>query len=130
VGIETGELAIVTDIRQTDEEIQEGDTLLEVTGRPVLVLQGELPMYRRMVIGTEGPDVAQLERALVRLGYDVGQVDTVFHASTASAVELRERADPADEARSRNLHLASRKSRVGVLCMAEAIEFQPPCGEE
>ena len=61
--------------------------LVEVTTRPVFVLQGELPMYRRLVIGTEGPDVVQLEQAMVRLGYDPGTVDTVFDASTAAAVE-------------------------------------------
>lgn len=87
VGIGADEAAVVTDMRQTGDEIQEGDMLLEVTGRPVLVLQGDLPMYRRMVIGTEGPDVAQLEQALVRLGYDVGTVDTVFDVSTAAAVD-------------------------------------------
>jgi peptidoglycan hydrolase-like protein with peptidoglycan-binding domain len=87
VGIDKGEAAVVTDIRQTGEELQEGDVLLEVTGRPVLVLQGDVPMYRRLVIGSEGPDVAQLELALQRLGYNTGTVDTVFDTATAAAVE-------------------------------------------
>src|SRR5262245_1323854 len=87
VGLETGESAVVTELREIGTEIQEGDVLVEVTNRPVFVLQGDLPMYRRMVIGTEGPDVGQLEQALVRLGYDVGTADTVFDAATATAVE-------------------------------------------
>ena len=62
--------------------------LVEVTTRPVFVLQGELPMYRRMVIGTEGPDVGPA-RTGARCGsaYDPGTVDTVFDAATAAAVE-------------------------------------------
>lgn len=87
VGIDPGETAVVTDIRAVGDVVQEGDVLLEVTGRPVLVLQGQLPMYRRLVIGTEGPDVVQLEEALARLGYDPGTTDSVFDAATAAAVE-------------------------------------------
>jgi hypothetical protein len=87
VGIETGEAAVVTDMRQIGDVIQEGDAILEVTGRPVLALQGDVPMYRRLVIGSEGPDVGQLEQALVRLGYDTGTADTVFDEATAAAVE-------------------------------------------
>ena len=87
VGLDPGETAVVTELREIGTELQEGDVLVEVTTRPVFVLQGELPMYRRMVIGTEGPDVAQLERALERLAYDPGTVDTVFDAATAAAVE-------------------------------------------
>ncbi len=87
VGIATGEAAVVTDMHQVGDEIQEGDALLEVTGRPVLALQGDVPMYRRLVIGSDGPDVGQLEQALARLGYDTGTVDTIFDAATAAAVE-------------------------------------------
>ena len=87
VGLAGGETAVVTEAREAGTELQEGDVLLAVTTRPVFVLQGELPMYRRMVVGTEGTDVAQLEQALVRLGYEPGTVDTVFEAATAAAVE-------------------------------------------
>ena len=87
VGLDPGETAVVTELRDVGTDVQEGDVLVEVTTRPVFVLQGELPMYRRLVIGTEGPDVGQLEQAMVRLGYDPGTVDTVFDASTAAAAE-------------------------------------------
>jgi multidrug efflux pump subunit AcrA (membrane-fusion protein) len=87
VGLDAGETAVVTELREAGTELQEGDVVIEVTARPVFVLQGELPMYRRLVVGTEGTDVAQLEQALERLGYAPGTVDTVFDAATASAVE-------------------------------------------
>lgn len=88
VGIDTGDNAVITKALQPEAAITEGSVLLEVTGRPVFALQGQLPMYRRMVIGTEGPDVTQLEEALVRLGYPVGEgADPVFDADTATALE-------------------------------------------
>ena len=86
VGVEEGEAEVITAVPELDQLVQEGDVLLEVTGRPVFVLQGELPMYRRLSNGSEGPDVQQLETALARLGFAPGNVDTVFDAATASAV--------------------------------------------
>lgn len=87
VGIATGETAVITDAAAVGDTLQEGDVFVEVTGRPVMVLQGQLPMYRRMVIGTEGPDVMQLEESLVRQGYQPGTIDTVFDEATAAAVQ-------------------------------------------
>jgi hypothetical protein len=87
VGIAAGEAAVVTDAAALGDTLQEGDVFVEITGRPVIVLQGQLPMYRRMVIGTEGPDVQQLEEALIRQGYQPGTVDTLFDEATAAAVE-------------------------------------------
>ena len=87
VGVDAGEAAIVTDAAAVGDTLREGDVFVEITGRPVIVLQGRLPMYRRMVIGTAGPDVLQLEESLVRQGYPSGTVDTVFDEATASAVE-------------------------------------------
>ncbi len=87
VGIATGEAAVITAAAPVGDTLQEGDIFVEVTGRPVMVLQGQLPMYRRMVIGTEGPDVLQLEESMVRQGYSPGTVDTVFDEATAVAVE-------------------------------------------
>jgi peptidoglycan hydrolase-like protein with peptidoglycan-binding domain len=37
--------------------------------------------------GASGPDVAQLELALERLGHSPGPVDDVYDASTEAAVE-------------------------------------------
>lgn len=60
---------------------------LEVVGRPVIVLPGELPAYRTMKFGTSGPDVLQLKQALAGLGFGVGDVNSnVFDQATAEAV--------------------------------------------
>ena len=69
-----------------DDEVVEGDVLVEVAGRPVLALEGELPAFRNLIPGLVGPDVRQLETALVRLDYDPGPVDDTYTAATAAAV--------------------------------------------
>lgn len=60
---------------------------LEIEGRPVIVLPGELPAYRTLRIGVSGPDVLQLKQALVSLGIDAGDVSSnLFDQATANGV--------------------------------------------
>jgi len=86
VGVEEGETQVITAVPEIGQLVQEGDLLFEVTSRPVFVLQGDLPMYRRLASGSQGPDVLQLETALDRLGFSPGQIDNVFDEATAAAV--------------------------------------------
>jgi peptidoglycan hydrolase-like protein with peptidoglycan-binding domain len=46
-----------------------GQVLYRVTDDPVVLLCGRTPAYRSLSEGMEGPDVRQLNRNLVRLGY-------------------------------------------------------------
>lgn len=87
VGIAADETAVITRLPTVAQEVAEGDVLLEVSGRPVLVLQGELPTYRSLGPGAVGADVQQLEAALQRLGLDPGPVDTTYDTATEAAVE-------------------------------------------
>ncbi|MBO0981948.1 hypothetical protein [Microbacterium sp. SD291] len=60
---------------------------MEIEGRPVIVLPGELPAYRTLRIGVSGPDVVQLKQALLSVGIDVGDVSSdLFDQATADAV--------------------------------------------
>ena len=60
---------------------------LEVVGRPVIVLPGELPSYRSLSIGMRGPDVFQLKQALAALGYWAGDPESdLFEWDTSTAV--------------------------------------------
>lgn len=70
----------------TGDELVEGAVAIEVAGRPLFVLEGELPVFRPLAPGVEGPDVRQLETALARLGYDPGAVDEVFDNNTEEAI--------------------------------------------
>ncbi|MEZ5229148.1 MAG: peptidoglycan-binding domain-containing protein [Acidimicrobiales bacterium] len=84
----SGGSAIITRVPlQPGDQLTEGAVLAEISGRPVIALQGDLPVFRNLTPGLQGPDVAQLEAALIRLGYDPGSVDTNYDAATETAVE-------------------------------------------
>jgi len=69
------------------EEITEGQSVVEISGRPLIVLQGALPVFRNLGVGSEGDDVEQLEEALARLGHSPGTIDRTFDAATQAAVD-------------------------------------------
>nr|AFI57020.1 QmnK [Amycolatopsis orientalis] len=61
---------IVTMLAGVGETVKSGGVLMRVDERPVVLLNGTIPAYRDLGPGiTDGPDVAQLEEALVNLGY-------------------------------------------------------------
>lgn len=67
------------------ESVVEGARVVEVSGRPVFVLQGDVPVYRTLRPGMSGADVSQLQSALTRLGL-TPDVDGVFGELTKVAV--------------------------------------------
>jgi peptidoglycan hydrolase-like protein with peptidoglycan-binding domain len=77
---------IITTLPARGDQLEEGDILLTVSGRPVFVLQGDIPVYRDLFPGLTGEDVRQLEAALERLRFDPGPVDGVFDEETTAAV--------------------------------------------
>lgn len=92
VTVETGDLggpAVVTgQVPVPGATISAGDVMLEVGGRPVVALDGELPVYRTLRAGVSGPDVVQLKEALAGLGIDAGDVTSpVYDARAAAGVE-------------------------------------------
>ena len=60
--------------------------MLTESGRPVLVLQGEIPAYRDLTPGISGKDVLQLEQGLKCLGFDCGTIDGTYDEQTSAAV--------------------------------------------
>jgi peptidoglycan hydrolase-like protein with peptidoglycan-binding domain len=67
------------------DEVVEGARLVEVSGRPVFVMAGDVPVYRSLRPGMSGADVAQLQQALGRLGF-TPDTDGVFGPATKAAV--------------------------------------------
>jgi hypothetical protein len=57
-----------------------------LNGRPVFAIVGSFPFYRDLVVGLEGPDVAQLQRSLTAAGYPVDD-DGRFGEQTMRGVE-------------------------------------------
>ncbi|MFI7130142.1 peptidoglycan-binding protein [Nonomuraea sp. NPDC050153] len=59
----------VTGLPAVGQVIGQGRVLYRVDGKPVVLLRGEVPVYRDLSWGTQGVDVRQLNTALVDLGY-------------------------------------------------------------
>jgi len=77
---------LITTLPLLNTQFEEGDVMLTASGRPVFVLQGEVPAFRDLVPGISGKDVRQLEQALKRLGFDPGPVDGAYDEQTSAAV--------------------------------------------
>ena len=83
----------VTWVADPGTPLVEGDVLLRINDEPVVVLYGDTPAYRTMAnlpTDIEGPDVLQLEEALVHMGFDPDEsitVDGVFTSATENLVE-------------------------------------------
>lgn len=65
---------------------QPGTRILEVSGRPVIMLPGDFPPYRDLKQGDSGPDAMQLNKALVAVGFQ-GPSGNSVTAATISALE-------------------------------------------
>lgn len=82
-----GKTRVVTNkVPTIDSTVNEGDVLIEVSGRPVFLLEGELPAFREFKPGLEGDDVLQLEQALKRLGYLEVEPDRLYGDATEKAI--------------------------------------------
>ncbi|MEM7140018.1 MAG: Calx-beta domain-containing protein [Actinomycetota bacterium] len=68
------------------DNVSAGDVLLALDGRPAVAVNGDFSFYRQLDVGTDGPDVLQLERILFESGYDPGAVDTLYTEATRSAL--------------------------------------------
>lgn len=92
VRIETGDLggpAVVTgQVPVVGAEVMAGSVVLEVAGRPVIALTGELPVYRTLRAGVSGPDVQQLKAALGELGIAAGDGASYDWSTAAAVAEL------------------------------------------
>ncbi|MFF3606847.1 Tat pathway signal protein [Streptomyces sp. NPDC002463] len=77
---------LVTKLPQQGAVLTEGSVLMQVSGRPVFVLRGQVPMYRTLGPGASGDDVRQLQLALRRIGQDPGGAGGHYGQGTAGAV--------------------------------------------
>ncbi|MFD1372571.1 efflux RND transporter periplasmic adaptor subunit [Actinoplanes sichuanensis] len=77
----------VTWLPDSGATVTRGEPLYRLDERPAVLMYGPVPAYRDMAPGTEGRDVAQLERNLSALGYDGFTVDDEYTGATAAAVD-------------------------------------------
>ncbi|MFV1999833.1 MAG: peptidoglycan-binding protein [Acidimicrobiia bacterium] len=102
-----GGVGTVTWVVPEGSTVESGDVLYVLDSSPVMVFAGDLPAYRsfnsRM---SNGPDVAQLEQALVDLGYDTDAeivVDEDFTSATRDAIKRLQESIGAEETGSLDL---------------------------
>ena len=78
---------VITDLAvAAGDEVTEGQRVVEVSGRPVFVLVGDVPVYRSLRPGMTGSDVAQLQAALSRLGCPIIDAAGVYGPDTKACV--------------------------------------------
>jgi len=66
--------------------VSSGNVVIGISGRPIIALATEVPLYRPMRAGDTGEDVRQLQAALAELGLYTGDLDGLFGPLTADAV--------------------------------------------
>ncbi|MEV4717354.1 peptidoglycan-binding protein [Micromonospora noduli] len=65
-----GPNSVVTKVHTAkNERIRSGDPVVEIAGRPLFALNLPFTLYRDILGGMEGPDVAAVQKALRALGY-------------------------------------------------------------
>ncbi len=68
------------------ETIDAGDSLFALDGRASVAVVGDFAFYRQLDVGSDGPDVLQLERILAAAGYSISSVDELFTEETRDAL--------------------------------------------
>ena len=80
----------ITQLAPIGSVVEPGQTLYRVDNSPVELFDGSVPAYRDLSPGVNnGPDVQELNRNLVKLGFGGGQIaiNDIWQAGTTSAVE-------------------------------------------
>jgi hypothetical protein len=103
-----------TSLPALGQVISQGHALYRVNNSPVVLLYGTTPAYRTLSAGMSGPDVAELNRDLVALGYatraELRSGSASFGSATTAAVE--------------KLQAAVGVARTGTLPVGQAV-FEP-----
>jgi hypothetical protein len=117
----TDRAGVVTTVAAAGTTVAAGSSLFSIDFEPTVVLVGAVPAYRALdTEANDGPDVQQLEQALVDLGYGSGvTVDQAFTSGTAAAVKRWEtalgRTDPDGRVELGDIAFASGPVRVGTI---------------
>ncbi len=89
---ETQEINLPVDGKVSSIAVEDGDTvepgdpLFALDGRTAYAVDGAFAFYRTLDVGSDGPDVRQLERILDAAGYPISAVDSLFTEETRTAL--------------------------------------------
>jgi peptidoglycan hydrolase-like protein with peptidoglycan-binding domain len=90
--VESPAPGIVTALTAVGTTVSRGQPLFALDDRPVVLLYGDLPMYRRLAPGASGRDVRELKENLAALGYLGAAADASYTEQTAAAVRRWQKA--------------------------------------
>ncbi|MGW6656432.1 hypothetical protein [Rhodococcus sp. NPDC055024] len=83
VGVSATGKSVLTQVwRPQGSQVSSGEAIVEVSGRPLIALQGAIPGYRDISPGMRGGDVYQLQLALQAAGYFDGEPTEFFGEKT------------------------------------------------
>ncbi|MEY3361168.1 MAG: hypothetical protein RL531_887 [Actinomycetota bacterium] len=68
------------------QEVNVGDVPFALDGRAAVAVPGDFSFFRTLDVGSDGPDVLQLERILAADGFSPGRVDRTYTEQTRSAL--------------------------------------------
>ncbi|MFI6024480.1 efflux RND transporter periplasmic adaptor subunit [Amycolatopsis magusensis] len=93
---------VITELPSVGTELTSGEVLMRVNDKPVVLLNGVVPAWRDLNSAvTDGPDVHQLETALLALGFGkpgAGYPDDDWSSKTTNAVkQLQKKIGAADD---------------------------------
>lgn len=121
----------VTTVAAASTTVAVGSSLFSVDLEPAVVLRGDIPAFRVLDSeASDGPDISQLERALVSLGFgDDVTVDEDFTSVTAAAVTAWEtdlgRAEPDGVVELGDVIFTTGNLRVAMVLAAVGAQVQP-----
>ena len=68
------------------QEVNVGDVPFALDGRAAVAVPGDFSFFRTLDVGSDGPDVLQLEKILAADGFSPGKVDRTYTEATRSAL--------------------------------------------
>ncbi len=83
-----GQSSTYTELPAVGKILERGQTLFEISGEPVVLLDGSVAPWRAFMAGmSPGKDVAELNANLRALGYGSGLGGDAFSSATATAID-------------------------------------------
>ena len=111
----------ITWLPKPGDRIEFGTALYAVDHTPIILMEGSLPMYRDIAYKvSDGPDVAQLERNLVNLGYVADEAAT----GNSSDLTVDYHVTPLTESSIRSWQLSLGLTSTGVVKQGDVV-FRP-----
>ena len=111
----------ITWLPKPGDLIEFGTALYAVDHKPIILMEGSLPMYRDIAYRvSDGPDVAQLERNLVNLGYVADEATT----GNSSDLTVDHHVTPLTESSIRSWQLSLGLTSTGVVKQGDVV-FRP-----